>query len=91
VNNAVARTGSLAAIAVVPVVAGLTGAVDAGATRDGYRVAMWVAAGLAAAAAVIGALGLRRECGVRPTERAFHCAVDGAPLQPQPGRAASTR
>jgi EmrB/QacA subfamily drug resistance transporter len=54
VNIAVARTGQLLAVAVLPVVGGITGRDyrDAGAFLDGFRVAMLVAAGLL----VLGAL-----------------------------------
>ncbi|HWH30585.1 MAG TPA: MFS transporter [Mycobacteriales bacterium] len=48
VNNAVARTASLLAVAVLPVVAGLTGAdyTDAGTFTDGFRTGMVVCAAL---------------------------------------------
>src|SRR5581483_8843317 len=38
INNAIARTASLAALAVIPVVSGLTTAVGAGAVTHAYRV-----------------------------------------------------
>jgi EmrB/QacA subfamily drug resistance transporter len=83
VNNAVARTGGLVAVAVVPTIAGLTTAVGADATTDAYRTAMWIIAGLAGVAAVISAAGLR---GPRPRTSARDriCPVDGPPLQPAP-------
>jgi EmrB/QacA subfamily drug resistance transporter len=48
VNNAVARTGTLLAIAAVPVLGGLTGAsyADAAAFRDGYRTCTQLCAAL---------------------------------------------
>ncbi|RZS41140.1 EmrB/QacA subfamily drug resistance transporter [Herbihabitans rhizosphaerae] len=48
VNNAIARTGSLLAVAVLPAVAGLTGAsyADPTALTEGWRTALWVCAGL---------------------------------------------
>lgn len=58
VNNAVARTGTLAAIATVPLAAGLGAAVGAGALTEAYRRAMWITAGLAASAALVSLAGL---------------------------------
>ncbi len=59
VNNAIARTGSLLAVAVLPVVAGLRGTeyADPVALTDGWRVALLVAAAVTALAAVL-ALGI---------------------------------
>jgi EmrB/QacA subfamily drug resistance transporter len=55
VNNAVARAGSLFAVAALPVVVGLSGAEyeDAGAFGSAYGQAMWVCAGLLAAGGVV--------------------------------------
>jgi EmrB/QacA subfamily drug resistance transporter len=55
VNNAVARAGSLFAVAALPVVVGLTGAEydDAQAFSSAYQQAMWVCAGLLAAGGVV--------------------------------------
>ncbi len=49
VNNAVARTAGLLAVAVLPAAAGLSGAAysDPTAMTDGWQVAMWLCAGLA--------------------------------------------
>ena len=57
VNNAVARTASLLAVAVLPVLAGITGAdyTDPGAFADGFRTAMWLAAGLLTAGGLVAA------------------------------------
>lgn len=56
VNNVTARTSQLAAIAVVPVVAGLTGEAyrDAEVFAAGFRTAMWITAGLSVAGGVLG-------------------------------------
>jgi EmrB/QacA subfamily drug resistance transporter len=61
VNNAVARAAGLVAVAVLPVLAGLTGNayLDPQAFAAGYRSAMLLASGLAAAAGLIGWLTLR--------------------------------
>jgi hypothetical protein len=54
-NNAVARTASLLAVAVLPVVAGITGAdyTDADLFTDGYRIAMLLSAALLALGGVL--------------------------------------
>jgi EmrB/QacA subfamily drug resistance transporter len=84
INNAVARVGSLLAVATLPAVAGLTDAFgDPAAFSDGYRTAMLIAAALAAAGGVIAFLSIRRD---QPMSRELveevHCAVDGPPLRP---------
>ncbi|MGH3519176.1 MAG: MFS transporter, partial [Haloechinothrix sp.] len=62
VNNAVARTGSLLAIAVLPVVAGLTGAAyaDPAALTAAWQMALWVCAGLTVLGGVL-ALGVSND------------------------------
>jgi EmrB/QacA subfamily drug resistance transporter len=59
VNNAVARTASLLAVAVLPAVAGLTGSsyTDPAALTSGWQTAMWVCAGLAVLGGLL-ALGI---------------------------------
>ena len=90
VNNVVARAAGLLAVAVLPVVAGLTGS-DSLSRRgfdQGFRVAVSIAgatcvAGGILAAAVIrdpegsGHLGAGEPC-------RWHCALDAVPLNPQP-------
>jgi EmrB/QacA subfamily drug resistance transporter len=90
VNNAVARTASLAALAVVPAVSGLATATDAAAVTDAFRTALVVAATLAAASAPIALIGLRPDTATAPTPRRSHCAVDGPPMQPDPDRCPAT-
>lgn len=60
VNNAVARAGGLVAVAVLPVVAGLTGDayLDAQVFSAGYRTAMLIAGGMSVVAGLIGWLSL---------------------------------
>ncbi|MGQ0843815.1 MAG: MFS transporter [Sporichthyaceae bacterium] len=55
VNNAVARAAGLLAVAVVPALAGLSGAdyLDPAALTDGFRIAMRIAAGLLLAGALL--------------------------------------
>jgi MFS family permease len=86
VNNAVARTAGLAALAVIPVVAGLTDAAGPGGTTHAFRTAMVIAAVLAAVAAPVSWFGLRRDSDARRSARRVHCAIDGPPLQLDPSR-----
>lgn len=81
VNNAVARTSSLGALAVIPVVSGLSAATTDDAVTSAYRVAMVIAAALAAAAAPVARFGLLPGARCDPRARRVHCAVDGPPLQ----------
>ncbi len=73
INNAVARSGSLLAIAALPLVAGLAGDEygDPGAFGHAYRVAILICAGLMAAGAVLSFVALPRGAsgrgGVRPS------------------------
>jgi EmrB/QacA subfamily drug resistance transporter len=55
VNNAVARAGSLLAVAALPAVVGLTGTAyrDAAVFTEAYRTAMWVCAGLLVAGGLV--------------------------------------
>jgi EmrB/QacA subfamily drug resistance transporter len=64
VNNAVARIASLMAVAVVPLMAGLTSEELSGAAvLPGYRTAVLICAGLCAAGAVLSWLGFTRNTG----------------------------
>nr|WP_198429235.1 MFS transporter [Nocardia bovistercoris] len=86
VNNAVARTAQLLAVAALPGLAGLSGALSDPSEFDaGFEVAMWICVGLLAAGAALAA-GL-----LRPPRRAPEpdrvdclpqCAVVGPALAP---------
>ncbi len=86
VNNALARAASLAALAFVPVVSGLSSAVGAHAITHAFRVATVVAAAIAVAASPIALIGLSPRVRGLATARRVHCAIDGAPIQPDPAR-----
>jgi MFS family permease len=86
VNNDVARTGGLLAIAVLPPIAGIT---DRSYTipmelSAGYHRAMLIAAALCAAGGVLAALTIRRDvlAAPRPAENATACQPHPA-LAPQ--------
>lgn len=82
VNNAIARAAALAALALIPVLSGLSAAATAAEVTDSYRTALVIAACLAAAASPLAFLGLRTPVATRRSARPVHCAVDGSPLQP---------
>jgi EmrB/QacA subfamily drug resistance transporter len=84
VNNAVARTASLAALSVIPVVSGLSDATGATSVTDAFRTAMLIAAGIALVAAPVSFVGLGARPRSRRSARRAYCSVDGPPLQPDP-------
>ncbi len=94
INNAVSRVASLLAVAVLPLVAGLTGDsfYDPVAMADGFRVAMLTCAALAAAGGVLAWLTISsdvleaepEEKGEQaPASTPYSCPVSGAPLAPE--------
>jgi len=94
INNAVARVASLLAVAVLPVIAGLTGDsfYDPVAMTDGFRMAMVACAVLAVAGGALAWLTITDDVlAAEPTRRGeapvevstdFSCAVAGTPLRP---------
>ena len=86
VNNAVARTAGLLAVATLPALAGLSGPAltDPAAFGSGFRAAMLGSAVLLAFGGALAGLLVRDRpvVGTARSARGLHCAVDGPPLQP---------
>ncbi|MBA2240670.1 MAG: DHA2 family efflux MFS transporter permease subunit [Solirubrobacterales bacterium] len=95
INNAVARVAGLLAVAVLPLLAGLTGDAfyDPEAMTEGFRTAMFIAAGLAAAGSLVAFSLIRPDVletepssedadtpGRTATDRS--CPIAGTPLRP---------
>ncbi|EFC82726.1 DHA2 family efflux MFS transporter permease subunit [Parafrankia sp. EUN1f] len=88
VNNDVARTAQLLAVAVLPAAAGLTGDayLDAAGFASGFQSALWIVAGLCASGGLVAYLGIRNPAPTRPTaipKRPMvpcrHCGIDAPP------------
>ncbi|HZI98117.1 MAG TPA: MFS transporter [Actinomycetales bacterium] len=82
VNNAVARTAQLAAVAALPLAVGLTGEeyADPVALTDAFHLAMVLTAGLSLAGGVIAAFTIRADVlHDEPCQHHVHCAVAGPP------------
>lgn len=89
VNNAVARAAGLLAVAVVPVVAGITGDdyTNPVAFDAGFRMATMIGVGLLAGAAVLAFTTIRArpaaaEPARLPIERCAHCGVTAPQVHP---------
>jgi MFS family permease len=87
VNNDVARVAGLIAVAVLPVVAGITGTayLDPVVLDQGFTTAVLVAAGLCVAGAVLAAATIRYPpkalVQALAEETGTRCALDGPPLR----------
>jgi MFS family permease len=95
VNTTVARAAQLAAVAALPLAAGITGEsyLDPDAFTSGFRTAMLITATLAALGGVLGALLVRNPEEVPALEPAaaptgWFCGVEGPPLDTCPGSSA---
>ncbi|WP_020388959.1 DHA2 family efflux MFS transporter permease subunit [Kribbella catacumbae] len=96
VNNAVARSAQLMAVAAIPLAAGITGDSyrDPAAFSDGFQMAMWISAGLAVAGAVLAWVTLGpapQKPGERPHVYHRHCALESPPLSNCPSTASTSR
>jgi EmrB/QacA subfamily drug resistance transporter len=88
VNNAVARAASLLAVAVLPLLAGISG--DDYERPEifaaGFRTAVLLCAALMIAGGVVAAVGIRNPTARTAAPRNLRercCAVDGPPIQPR--------
>jgi len=87
VNNTVARAAGLFAVAILPLLSGLTGAAALSPAEfsAGFRTAVYIAAAGSAAGGLLGVLMIRnptRRPAAAPAECTFHCGVGGPPLRP---------
>ena len=86
VNNTVARAAGLFAVAILPLLSGLTGAAALSPAEfsAGFRTAVYICAACAAGG-LLGVLMIRnptRRPAAAPAECTFHCGVGGPPLRP---------
>jgi EmrB/QacA subfamily drug resistance transporter len=91
INNVVARAAGLLAVAVLPLLAGLTGAAALSATElaSGFRTAMLISAIIAAGGGVLAAATIRNPSrtpasveAAEEEEPTWHCGVSGPPPNP---------
>ncbi|QBS42216.1 MFS transporter [Nocardia sp. CS682] len=94
VNNAVARTAQLLAVAALPGLAGISGALgDPVAFHHGFGTALWICVGLLVAGAVLAALLLRQPkhpATLDSVDCLPQCAVSGPAIAPHGSKAPAT-
>jgi EmrB/QacA subfamily drug resistance transporter len=99
INNVVARAAGLLAVALLPLLVGLTGAagLDSAALASGFHSAMLISGAIAAVGGLLAALTIRNPARTptpgRPAgqeERAFMCGVGAPPPDPVLAAAASS-
>jgi EmrB/QacA subfamily drug resistance transporter len=81
VNNAIARAANLGALAVIPVLSGLTAATDPASITHAFRLGLVITACVAVLASPLAFFGLGPHVRALRTARRVHCNLDGAPLQ----------
>jgi hypothetical protein len=85
VNNVVARTAGLVAVAVLPFLAGITGDdyLHPTALAQGFHTALLIAAATCAAGGVLAAFTIRNPRREAPVtgQACWHCAVDAPPAE----------
>ena len=97
VNNDVARTASLIAVAVLPALAGITGSVyqNPAALTSGFHTAVIIAGVASAAGGLLAAVAIRnpprKRAAKAPERHALHCALDAPPLRSTPETPAPQR
>jgi hypothetical protein len=91
INNVVARAAGLLAVAVLPLLVGLTGAagLDSEALASGFHKAMLISGGIAVVGGLLAVLTIRNPARTPVAERAaeheelaFMCGVGGPPPDP---------
>lgn len=84
VNNDVARTGGLLAVAVLPALAGISGSsyLHASALAGGFRAAVLIAGSWCVIGGIVATAGIRNPTRrpLSPSEPCPHCALDATPL-----------
>ena len=100
INNVVARAASLLAVAVLPLLAGLTGAAALTSTElaSGFRTAMVISGVFCAAGGLLAALTIRNPArspdvavAAELEEPTWHCGVSGPPPNPSLAAASTQR